>query len=318
MAAGRLAGRNLGLLLALGAVWGVAFMFISLGFRTPSFSPVLFAALRFDIAGAVLLAIALWRRAPLRPTGRAQWTAIAVAAVLNVGMYHALLFWGQRFTSPGVAAVIVGLNPVLTTFLATWILTDERVGWHGVVGLVLGFAGIFALVTLRGGCPFPFADPLGAVACTFEDAQGVGEMMAVAAVASWSLGSILVRKTRHGMDVFAFTTWQMLVGALLLHVVAPFADRPYFVVWDRDGIVSLLYLAIVSSSLGFVIYFTLLERIGPIRSNLVSHVAPLFAALAGLLVLGTAIEARAVIAYALIASGFMLVARPTKPVAKAS
>ena len=294
VAQGRLAGANLALLLTLGALWGVAFMFITLGL--PRFSPLLFAALRFDIAGAVLLAVALARRSPMRPTTRAQWTAIGVAAVLNVGAYHAFLFWGQRFTTPAVAAVIVGLNPVITTALSTWLLTDERVGWHGVVGLALGLAGIVALAALKDG--------------SLLDLQGVGELAVIAAIASWSLGSILVRRTRHGMDVFAFTAWQMLVGAALLHVGALLFDRPYFAVWDRDGVVSLLYLAVVSSSLGFLLYFTLLERIGPIRTNLVSHVAPVFAALAGWAVLGTPVEPRAFVAFALIVAGFGLVARP--------
>lgn len=307
--AARLAGRNLALLLALGAIWGTAFMFITLGL--PSFSPVLFAAFRFDIAGGVILLVAIVRErmgrrdrghvgmawhSKLKPTSRAQWQAIAVGAVLNVAMYHAFLFWGQRFTTPAVAAVIVGLNPIITTVMSARLLSDERVGWHGAVGLALGLAGIVVLATLKEGDLF--------------DPQGVGEIAIIVAIVSWALGSILVRKTRHGMDVFAFTAWQQLAGALLLHVVAPFADRPYFAVWNGDGIVSLLYLAVVSSSLGFLMYFTLLERVGPIRSNLVSHVAPVFAALAGFLVLGIAFEWRAIAAFVLIASGFMLVARP--------
>ncbi|HVM45512.1 MAG TPA: DMT family transporter, partial [Candidatus Thermoplasmatota archaeon] len=298
----RLAGRNLALLLALGVLWGVAFMFIQLGL--PSFSPVLFAAYRFDIAGGVILLIALARRSPLWPRSRAQWTAIAIAAVLNVTAYHALLFWGQRFTTPAVAAVIVGLNPVITTVLSSWLLSDERVGWHGVVGLALGLAGIIILATFKEGSLF--------------DARGLGEMLIVLAVASWAMGSILVRRTRHGMDVFSFTAWQQLVGAGILHALAPFADRPYFAVWDRDGVVSLLYLALVSSSLGFLMYFTLLERIGPIRTNLVSHIAPVFAAIAGFVVMGTAFEWRAIGAFVLIASGFALVARPARERAPAA
>jgi len=278
----------------LGAIWGTAFMFISLGL--PSFSPVLFAAFRFDIAGGVLLLVALFRRSPMWPRSRKQWLAIGIAAVLNVACYHAFLFWGQRFTTPGVAAVIVGLNPILTTVFSAWLLSDERVGWHGMLGLFLGLGGIVLLATLKPGSLF--------------DAQGLGELAVIAAIASWAMGSILVRRTRHGMDLFAFTTWQMLLGALILHASAPFLDRPYFAVWDNDGIISLLYLAIVSSSLGFVIYFTLLDRVGPIRSNLVSHVAPVFATVAGFVVLGTPFEARAVVAFLLIASGFLLVARP--------
>lgn len=303
MANARLSGGNLALLLLLGALWGVAFLFITLGLD--AFSPMLFAALRFDIAGVAILGVAAWRRADLRPRTRAQWTAIVVAAALNVCAYHALLFWGQGYTTPAIAAVIVGLNPVLTTVFSRALLSDERVGPAGVMGLALGLGGIVILATFKEG--------------DLLDARGVGELAAVAAVASWSVGSILVRRTKHAMDVFAFTAWQMLVGAVFLHVAAFALEGTGRAVWTAEGTLSLLYLAIVSSAVGFIIYFTLLERVGPIRSNLVSHIAPVFAALASFVAVeygyldGQAFEPRAIFAFLLIAAGFALVARPTKP-----
>lgn len=300
MAPGRLAGRNLVLLLLLGVLWGVAFMFITLGLRPgdASFSPLLFAALRFDLAGAVLLGVALWRRADLRPRSGAQWLAIGVAAFFNVCLYHALLFVGQPHTTEAVAAVIVGLNPILTTVFSRWLLTDERVGLPGVLGLVMGLAGIALLATLKKG--------------SLLDAQGLGELLIVGAIAAWAVGSILVRRTQHRMDVFAFTAWQMLVGALFLHVGALLFEGGGFARWTGEGAVSLGYLAIVSSAIGFVIYFTLLERLGPIRTNLVSHVAPVFATLAGIVFLGTPFEWRVLVAFVFIAGGFSLVARPAR------
>lgn len=294
MTQGRLAGSNLLLLLFLGALWGTAFMFITMGL--PHFSPLLFAALRFDIAGALVLLVAFARKSPLWPRTRAQWTAISIAAVLNVGTYHALLFWGQNFTTPAIAAVIVGLNPILTTVLSRMLLSDERVGWHGAVGLGLGMAGILILATFKQG--------------NLLDLQGVAELAIVGAVAAWGLGSILVRRTKHGMDTFSFTAWQMLAGAALLHVSAFALEGGGRAAWNAPSLASLLYLAVVSSALGFVIYFTLLERIGPIRSNLVSHVAPIFAAATSFLFLGVPFEARAVLAFLFIAGGFGLVARP--------
>lgn len=295
---GRLAGTNLLLLVLLAAIWGTAFMFITMGLGPgrPFFdAPVLFAAFRFDIAGLVILAIALWRKADLRPRTRAQWAAIAIAAVLNVGAYHAFLFWGQRFTSEAVASVIVGLNPLITTLLSRALLTDERVGWGGALGLGLALSGIVTLALLKGG--------------SLLDARGLGEIAVVAAVASWSLGSILVRRSKHGMDVFAFTAWQMLAGAVLLHASA-FAFREPVPTFDRAAWLALLYLALVSSAFGFIVYFTVLDRVGPIRSNLVSNIAPVFAAVAGVLVLHDPVEPRAILAFALIAAGFFLVARP--------
>lgn len=288
--------RDLALLLLLGAMWGTAFVFITLGLR--SFSPVFLAAIRFDIVAVILAGAALTRaRGPRLPRTGAQWAAVGIAAVLNVGAYHAFLFWGQQFTTPGVAAVVVGLNPVLTTAFSRALLPTERLGRGGLLGLVLGVAGVTVLASLKPG-------PL-------LDARGIGELAIVAAIASWALGSVLVKRSRHGLDVYAFIAWHSAVGAVLLHgASALFEGDGALAVFDREGVVALLYLAVVASGAGFILYFTLLERVGPIRLNLVSHIAAVFATLAGWAYLHDPVEPRAVGAFVLIAAGFALVARP--------
>lgn len=290
---------DLGLLVFLGVLWGTAFMFISLGLA--SFSPLLYAALRFDISGLVLLGIAAARHrrgkgGGLWPTSRAQWLAILIAGLFNVAAYHGFLFWGQQFTSASIAAVIVGLNPVLTTVFSRALLEDERVGVRGLVGLGLGFGGIILLASLKPG--------------SLLDAQGLGELAVIAAIAAWAMGSVLVKRTKHGMDTFAFIAWHCFTGAAVLHALTFALEGGGRAVFDPSGVVSLLYLAVVSSGFGFVMYFTLLERIGPIRTNFVSHIAPVAATVAALVVLGQAFEWRAAVAFALIACGFVLVMRP--------
>jgi drug/metabolite transporter (DMT)-like permease len=292
-----LRAQDLALVVVLGALWGTAFMFISLGLE--SFPPLLFAALRFDISAITLAALALTLgkgKGPLLPRGKAQWMAVGIAGLFNVAAYHALLFWGQQFTTAGIAAVIVGLNPVLTTFFSRALLEDERVSSAGLVGLGLGFGGIVLLATLKPG--------------SLLDARGLGELAVVGAIAAWALGSVLVKRTKHGMNVYAFIAWHCLAGAALLHALALGMEGGAPVTWDAPGLASLLYLAVVSSGFGFVMYFTLLERVGPIRTNFVSHVAPVFATLAGLVVLAQPFEWRAAGAFALIAAGFLLVMRP--------
>lgn len=304
-----LTGANLALLLVLAAIWGTAFMFITLGLvdqpdHPASFSPLLFAALRFDVAGVVILAVALLRKSPLWPTSRAQWLAIGLAATLQVGAYHALLFLGQPYLDESVAAIVVALNPILTTAASRAFLTDERLGVAGLVGLASGLLGV-VILTIASTQVFNFAI--------------LGMALTFAAVLSWSVSSVLVRRTRHGMDVFAFTAWQMLVGAVLLHVSSLVFETPRGTaraVFDTEGVVSLGYLALISSAIGFLLYYTLLERVGPIRSNLVSNIAPIFATLAGIVVLHSPFHPLFLVAFLCIAGGFLLVARPTIPTPK--
>lgn len=289
--------RSLALLLTLGLIWGTSFMFISLGLG--SFSPLLFAAVRFAISALAIFALAAARRqGGLMPVGRTQWLTVLLAAAFNIAGYHGLLFWGQQHTTAGIAGVIVGLNPVITTVFSRTLLPDDRVGPAGLFGLALGLGGVAVLAGLKPGA--------------LLDARGVGELAIAAAIISWALGSVLIKRAEHGMDAYAFVAWQAGLGAALLYASSGLLEGGGRVVWDGPGLLSLLYLALLASGVGFVLYFTLLEWVGPIRVNLVSHVAAVFATLSGWLVLGDPVELRALLSFALIAGGFALVARPAR------
>lgn len=75
------------------------------------------------------------------------------------------------------------------------------------------------------------------------------------------------------------------------------------------GVAALVYLSVGASAIGFLIYFDLLSRLGPVEINLVSYVAPVFAALTGALFLGEVIDAITVVGFVIIFAGFVLLKR---------
>jgi probable blue pigment (indigoidine) exporter len=288
---------NLALLALLSVIWGTAFLFISLGLR--DFSPILFAALRFDIAGPVLLLLAfLWTGKDAIPHGRAQWSAILAASLLNILGYHALLYWGQGQTTAAIASVIVGLNPILATVFSRVLLKNERVGALGALGLGLGLSGIALLEALKGG--------------SLLDLKGIGELAVAGAVACWALGAVVTRRIDHQLPAVTLTAWQMLVGAVLLHVAALSTEGGGRAAWTNASITSLLYLALLSSAFGYTLFFFLVQRMGPIRTTVVSTLTPISATLAGVLVLQDPVEPRMLIAFAMIVVSFALVTEPWK------
>jgi drug/metabolite transporter (DMT)-like permease len=286
--------RDLGLFTLLSALWGVAFMFNALGLR--SFSPFLFAAFRFDLAALALVLVVLWRRpAQPNPVTRADWQAVVVGAVFLIAAHNAVFLWGQKSTTAGVASVIVGLNPLLTTAISGLLLRHERLSFTGWLGLIVGFGGIVLLTLLKPG--------------TTLDAKGFGEGLIVVSVLLWALGSVWVQRLNPTMDLVGFTAWQCIIAAPLLHICAVIFEHGGQARWDAGGTASLLFLAWVASGLGLLMYFTLANRIGPIRVNLWSYVAPMFAMAAGAIVLSERVEVRSFLALALIAAGFALVVR---------
>ena len=288
--------RNLSLFLLLAALWGSAFMAINAGLAY--FPPVLFAALRYDVAGVVMLAYA-WHVAddPI-PRGRGEWTLVAVGAVLLIAAYHVFLFIGEAdpAVTSAIAAVIVSLSPVLTTVFARAFLPSERLTVIGILGLLVGLVGAVVLAApdpsnLTGGGTF-------------------AKFLLFLAAASFALGSVLTRAVDAKMEIETMEAWAMVFGAIIMHVVSfGMGESMADVTWTTEAVLALGYLAIGASAVGFLVYFDLLERLGPIEINLVSYVAPVFAALSGWIFLSEGITATTVAGFLLICVGFGLVKR---------
>jgi len=283
-------GRNLGLFVGLAALWGLSFPAISAGLD--SLPPLLFAALRYDIGGALLLGYLVLRGVEWRPTTRIDWLTIAIAGAFLIAG-NSLLFIGQQTIPGGIASILYGLIPILTAGFAAVLLPAEPISTRRLIGVAAGLAGVAVIAQ---------PDP-----ANLFTAEVIGMGFVLGAAASVALGSVLLRRVTPSISISAMTAWAMLVGGLMLHVGSVaigegLADvTPSFV-----GIVSVVYLAVFASAVAYVIYFTLLKEFGPLEINLVSYVVPVFATGAGIVLLGESFTIAMVGGFALIAGGFFV------------
>ncbi|MFC7133826.1 MULTISPECIES: DMT family transporter [Salinibaculum] len=287
--------RDAGLFVLLSAFWGTSFMAIKVGLDY--MPPVLFAALRYDIAGVVMLAYAFWAVDYWVPRTRADYLTVLVETVLIIALYNAFLFVGERGVSSGVAAILVGMSPILTTGFSRLFLPDERLTAVGVVGLLLGFLGVGLVV-------FPAEGSLAV-----DDLVSPGFVLLAAA--SVALGSVLVQRFDGDISPEGMVAWATALGAVLLHLISLGMPAESFADVDltTGALVALAYLAIFASAIGYVVYFRLLDRLGAIEINLVSYAAPVFAAVSGWLVLQETLDALAVAGFVTIFAGFALLKR---------
>ncbi|MFC7167756.1 DMT family transporter [Halospeciosus flavus] len=285
--------RNFGLFVVLAAVWGSAFMAIKAGLAY--FPPVFFAAVRYDLAAVVMLAYVLYSTDHWKPEGRDEWLLVGVGSVFLIAGYHAFLFVGEQFTTSAAAAVVVSLSPVLTSGFSRVLLPSDRLSPLGILGMLLGLAGVVVLAN-----PDP-ANLLGG--------NTVGELLVFGAVLCFAFGSVLTQRLDTDLPHETMEGWSMIGGALLMHVVSLGLGEPQTAELTVPAVAALVYLSVLSSAAGFLIYFTLLERLGPIEINMVSYVAPMFAALSGWLFLGEVIDARTAVGFFVIFVGFCLLKR---------
>lgn len=286
--------RNAVLFVVLAVAWGSAFTAIKAGLEF--FPPVLFAAFRYDLAGVLMLGYAVYATDRWLPRGRDEWMLVGIGGALLIAAYHAFLFVGEQGTTSTAAAIIVSLSPILTTGFARAFLPNERLTAVGIVGLLVGFMGVGILSN---------PDPNNLL-----DTRTVSMSLVFLATASFALGSVLTRRIDAELPIETMEAWSMLIGAVLMHGVSvTLAESVSDVQWTGDAVFALLYLVVVSSAVGFLIYFDLLNRLGPIEINLVSYATPVVAAVTGLLFLGETPTVHTVIGFLFILMGFVLLKR---------
>jgi len=290
------AKRLVGSWIFLSAVWGTAFMAIKAGLVAFAEAPVLFAAFRYDLAGLLVLGYTVITVDQWRPEKRGEWVLVLVGGAFMIAGYHAFLFVGELSTTSAVAAVVVSLSPILTTGFARILLPGRALSRLGVVGLALGLIGV-AIISQP--------DP-----ASLLSSPPVGELLVFLAAVSFALGSVLSTAMEASLPIETMEAWSMVLGAGMMHLIsAGLGERVGDVAWSLDGLLALGYLSVVASAIGFLIYFDLLDRLGPVEINLVSYATPLWAALAGWLVLGETVTAATGVGFLVILMGFYLIKR---------
>jgi len=279
----------------LATLWGTSFVAIEAGlhyFPRRSCSPAC-ATTPSPVVDRVGL-----RRGHVRqngPRGRDEWLGVAVAGAFVIAAYHGLLYVGELHITGAVAAVVVSLSPVLTATFAA-LLPNERLGPFEIGGFALGILGVIVI-----------ADPMEA---GLGSSALLGVALAFAGAAAFSLGAVLLRPLRTDLPIAALQGWAMVSGAgMLLVGAALLGESPAAIVWNATSIASLSYLTLLSGVVAFLIYFALLDEVGPSQLHLVGYAEPVVAAVGSWALLGSLIEAEAIIGFVAILAGFLVLER---------
>lgn len=284
--------KDIGLFAVVAIVWGASFPAINVGLE--SLPPVLFAAFRYDIAALVLFSYVAYTGAAWRPTSYDDWLLIVLGGVLLVGAHFALLFTGQQYVTGGTASIVMSLSPVLTPVFALALLPNERLGLTGVLGLALGLLGVGIV-----------AQP-GSEALAGEKLYGIS--LLVASAASFALGAVLTVRLRTTLSMVPLQAWMMAVGALFLHLTSALHPGESLAAAEltAEAVGAVLFLSVFASAIGYLAYFDLQERVGPVETSLVNYATPVVATASGWALLGESVTEATVVGFAVIALGFWL------------
>ena len=286
--------RDVILFFLLAALWGGSFVAIEVGLAY--YPPVLYAAYRFDVAALVLLTYALATESNPLPRTRSDLAAIGFGGGFNVAINNSLLFVGQQYTTSGIASITYSLVPIITAAMAAAWLGESGLDARGAFGVVLAFIGVGLVAQ-----PDP-ANLAGGVTI------GVG--LIFLGVISVSFSSVGLRVVTTTFSSVALTAWAMVFGSLLMHGFSVgLGEAQRLPATDPPALIALGFLGVLSSAVAYSIYFTLLDRLGPLEINLVSYVVPVVATVAGVVLLGESVTPLTLAGFGIIFAGFVLVKR---------
>ncbi|MDE2052064.1 MAG: EamA family transporter [Gammaproteobacteria bacterium] len=261
-------------------VWGSTFFAIRVGVH--EVPPLLLAAVRFTIAGAVLLtwAVARGERLP----SRREWASTTIVAVLIFVVDYGILFWAEERVPSGTAAVILATIPALMAVAEIIFLRTERLTLRLAFALLIGLGGVVVLVDPSlgmGGAPV----------------YALGAAGLLVSAASWSGASVLTKVLPMPSSKVMSAAAQMTVGGVLLCIAAAAAGEERGFDWggvSAGAWFALAYLIVFGSIVGFTAYTWLIHHESPTRVGTYAYVNPVVAVVIGHFLGGEVLDSRTV------------------------
>lgn len=272
--------------------------------------PLALNAMRWLLALAILLPLG-WKAVgtpEARAAVLARWRPLALLGLFGVGTYNALQYLALT-TSTAVNVTLIAASSPIWMLAIGALVYRERPSGYAMIGALLSLFGV-AVVLARG-------DPGQLLAVRFVP----GDLLMLAAALSWAFYSWLLARppaaiagdARPDWDWAAFLLVQVLFGlawasaaAAAEAVIAPAPIR-----WSGWVVLALVYLAIGPSVIAYRCWGLGVAAVGPAVAALFANLTPVFAAVLSAVVVGEPPRPYHVLAFALIAAGIVVSARPT-------
>jgi drug/metabolite transporter (DMT)-like permease len=278
--------RAFGILLSLAAVWGGSFLFIRLA--VPTMGPIALIEARVLLAALTLAAYAWITHRPFVP-GKA-WQAYLLLGAMNAAIPFTLIAFAELHLTASLAAILNATTPLWTAIIAAlWLrepFTRRKAG-----GLVLGLLGVGIAV---GWSPLHLTPPLFL-------ATGASLLAAIC----FGIGGIFSWRRFPDESPLVSAFGQQLSVALLW--LLPSAIFHPVQLPNGPVIVSIIALAMLSTALGYLLYFYLITTIGPTNTLLVNFLVPIFGLLWGAAFLHEAVTYSIVIGLGVVLISVVLV-----------
>jgi drug/metabolite transporter (DMT)-like permease len=273
-------------LLVLSIIWGLAFVAIKQA--DTELSPVNLALLRWLVAGVPFLVLLPIIGRPKTKFERRDIPRLVVVALANVAGYHISLNYAETTLSAGLSALLIAFGPIFIVILS-YLLLNEKAGRKVLFGLGLAITGTAILST-------------GSISIG-DLSSYAGILEALFTALCYALFAVLGKPLVHKYGSASTTIMAGLLGTAMMLPLLSESFVAQSSALSFYGWVSVLYLALLSTVFGYLLFYTLISRGAVSRLSIQLYLIPVVSVIGGALLLNEALTLSV-----LVGGGLMLAA----------
>ena len=284
--------RSWALFVAMCVIWGLPYLLIRVAVRDLSPANVVFA--RTAIGALLLVPIAAWRGTI--PALRGHWRWVLIYTLVELAIPWYLLTSAEQHLTSSLAGLLVAAVPLIGVVLSRLFGNHEPVDARRMTGLLVGIAGVAALVGLD----------LGQV-------NMVAVVMVLLVAVAYATGPLILDRHLSDLPSMAVVAASLAITAVIYAPVALTSPPSHVSV---EVIASVITLAVICTALAFLLFFALIAAIGPTRATVITYVNPAVAIALGVTILGEPLTSGMLVGFPLVIVGSVLATshrvRPTR------
>jgi drug/metabolite transporter (DMT)-like permease len=275
--------------LAVCFFWGSTYLAIRVGVQDSP--PLLFAGIRFIIAGALMLSFCKLKGYAL-PREKPHITNMAITGLLMLLCGNGLVVFAEQWVSSGIASLIIATVPLFMAIIEFFFLRTVKMDMKAISGLLLGFGGVAYLV-------------LGNSETAAIDLKGLVVLMLASLF--WAAGSVYSKLIKFKGHIFANIGTQMFAGGIGLVLVSLIKGEFSELHFTQNSLLALLYLIVFGSFVGYSCYIYILQKWPAAKAGTYAYVNPIVAIMLGALLLREQISISVVVSMVVVILGIILV-----------
>jgi len=273
--------------IAIYFIWGSTYLLNKIA--VAEVSPLFLSAIRFSIAGIIMLVTTKLMKLPLLITKR-QLGNCFVAGFLFLVYGNGVFVWALKYVDSGFAALEAATQPLFVLLLMR-LIDGKPIKKKSIIGIVLGVLGMYLLVSQE--------------VLTADSESILGMLMILTCVLGWSYASVFVSKADLPSSFFVSTAYQMLISGVFLFIfslafretwISPFS-------WSTNVQWSMLALIFFGSIIAFTAFNFLLKEVSTEKVATSAYVNPVVALCLGWLVLDEQLTIQSIIAASILLTG---------------